>query len=97
MRPRDTDTAITEGLLTALDDCLDAILSGAPGVTEGQRAYPELGAELEPLLGVAFELMESRERIDQRLAPWREGLPIIERVKGSGDAFVSAGRWPGLN
>jgi hypothetical protein len=97
MRPRDTDTAIPEGLLTALDDCLDAILSGAPGVTEGQRAYPELDAELEPLLGVAFELIQSRERIDQRLTPWRVGLPLIERVNGSGDAFVSAGRWPGLN
>ena len=97
MRRSDTDTAIPESLLTALDDCLDAILSGAPGMVEGQRAYPEIGAELGPLLGVAFELMASRERIDQRLAPWRVGLPLIERVNGPGDPFVSAGRWPGLN
>ena len=97
MRRCDTDTAIPEGLLTALDDCLDAILSGSPGMAKGQRTYAELGAELEPLLGVAFELMESRERIDQRLTAWREGLPMIGHVKGSGDAFVSAGRWPGLN
>ena len=97
MRRCDTETAISEGLLTALDDCLEAMLSGAPGAAEGQRAYPELGTELEPLLAVAFELMRSRERIDQGLAPWREGLPMMEYAGAAGDPFVSAGRWPGLN
>lgn len=97
MRRCDTETAISEGLLTALDDCLEAMLSGVPGMEEGQRACPELSTELEPLLAVAFELMRSRERIDQRLAPWREGLPMMEYVTDSSDAFVSAGRWPGLN
>jgi hypothetical protein len=97
MRRRHIETTISEGLLTALDDCLDAMLSGATGMEEGQRACPELSTELEPLLAVAFELMRSRERIDQRLAPWREGLPMMEYVTDSSDAFVSAGRWPGLN
>ncbi len=97
MRRCDTETAISEGLLTALDDCLDAMLSGATGMAEGQRVYPEPGRELEPLLAVAFELMRSRERVDRRLAPWREGLPMMEYVTDSRDAFVSAGRWPGLN
>jgi len=97
MRRCDTETAISEGLLTALDDCLDAMLSGATGTAEGQRVYPGLDTELEPLLAVAFELMRSRERIDQRLTPWLEGLPIMEYVTDSSDAFVSAGRWPGLN
>src|SRR3989304_10276137 len=69
MRRRHIETTISEGLLTALDDGLDAILSGAPGAAEGQRAYPELGTELEPLLAVAFELMRARERIDERLGP----------------------------
>ena len=75
MRRCDTETAISEGLLTALDDCLDAMLSGVPGMEEGQRVYPEPGTELEPLLAVAFELMRSRERIDQRLAARRGGGP----------------------
>ena len=97
MRRFDTETAISEGLLTALDDCLDAMLSGVPGMEEGQRVYPKLGTELEPLLAVAFELMRSRERIDQWLAPWREGLPMMEYVTDSSGAFVSARRWPGLN
>ena len=97
MRRCDTETAISEGLLTALDDCLDAMLSGVPGMAGGQRGHPELGLELKPLLAVAFELMRSRERIDQRLAPWREGLPMMEYVTDSSDAFVSAERWPGLN
>ena len=97
MRRCDTETAISEGLLTALDDCLDAMLSGATGMAEGQRVCPGLDTEMEPLLAVAFELMRSRERIDQRLAPWREGLPMMEYMTDSSDAFVSAGRWPGLN
>ena len=96
MRQHSVET-VPEGLLTALDDCLDALLSGAPCMAEGQRAHPEPGLELAPLLAVAFELMRSRERIDQRLAPWREGLPMMEYVTDSSDAFVSAGRWPGLN
>ena len=87
MRP---DTKPSEGLLTALDGYLDAILSGTGG-----RA--ELGAELEPLLAVASELMRSRGPIDDRLAPWREGLPVMAYLAGRGDAFVAAGRWPGLN
>lgn len=97
MRRCDTGTAISEGLLTALDDCLDAMLSGATGMAEGQRVHPELDTELEPLLAVAFELMRSRERIDQRLTPWLEGPPMMEYVTDSSDAFVSAGRWPALN
>src|SRR3990170_2343777 len=97
MRRFDTETAISEGLLTALDDCLDAMLSGVPGMEEGQRIYPEVGTELEPLLAVAFELMRSRERIDQRLAPWREGLPMMEDVTGLSDAFGSAGGGAGGN
>ena len=64
-------TMISERLLTALDRGLEAVLSGTPGVAGRQRAYPELGTELEPLLAVAFELARSRERIDERLAPWR--------------------------
>ena len=70
MRRCDTETAISEGLLTALDNCLDAMLSGAPGAAEGQRAQRELGLELAPLLAVAGELIRSRERIDERLALW---------------------------
>ena len=64
-------TTTSESLLTALDDCLDAMLSGAPGAAEGQRAQRELGLELAPLLAVAGELIRSRERIDERLALWR--------------------------
>jgi hypothetical protein len=60
-------TATSESLLTALDDCLDAMLSGAAGTAEGQRAHPEAGRELAPLLAVARELIRSRERIDERL------------------------------
>jgi len=86
MRP---DMKPSEGLLTALDGYLDAILSGAGGRTEL--------AELEPLLAVASELMRSREPIDGRLAPWREGLPGMAYLVGREDAFVTAGRWPGLN
>jgi hypothetical protein len=79
----------SEGLLTALDGYLDALLSGAGGRTEP--------AELEPLLAVASELMRSREPIDDRLARWREGLPVMACLAGLGDSFVRAGRWPGLN
>lgn len=88
---------IPEGLLTALDDRLDAMLSGAPGTAEGQRAHGEFGLELAPLLAVAGELIRSREWIDERLAPWRDSLPVMAHVGAPGDAFVSAGRWPGLN
>ena len=63
-------TATSESLLTALDDCLDAMLSGAAATAEGQRAQRELGLELAPLLAVAGELIRSRERIDERLALW---------------------------
>jgi len=63
-------TATSESLLTALDDCLDAMLSCAPATTEGQRAHTEHGRELAPLLAVAAELIRSRERIDERLALW---------------------------
>ena len=97
MRRCHIETTISEGLLTALDDCLDAMLCGVPGMGEGLRACPELGTELEPLLAVAFELMRSRERIDERLAPWREGLPAMAYLPDPGDLFVNAGRWPALN
>ena len=86
MRP---DIKPSEGLLTALDGHLDAMLSGAGGRTEL--------AELEPLLAVASELMRSREPIDDRLAQWREGLPVMAHLAGRADVFVAAGRWPGVN
>ena len=63
-------TATSESLLTALDDCLDAMLSGAPSAADGQRAQPEPSRELAALLAVARELIRSRERIDERLALW---------------------------
>ena len=97
MRRCDIETTISEGLLTALDDCLEAILSGSPGAAEGQWVYSERGPELEPLLAVAFELIRSRERIDERLAPWRQGMPAMAYVPDPGDLFVNAGRWPALN
>lgn len=97
MRRCDTETAISEGLLTALDDCLDAMLSGVPGIAVAQRARPELGLELKPLLAVAGELMRSREWMDERLARWRHSLPMVAHVGAPGDAFLNAGRWPGLN
>jgi len=90
-------TTISEGLLTALDDCLDAMLSGAPGMAEGQRAHPELGLELAPLLAVVRELIRSGECIGERLAPWRDSLPMMVHAGAPGDTFVNAGRWPGLN
>ena len=90
-----SDTTPSEGLLTALDGCLDAVLSG--GGAAGQDAYPGIGAELEPLLAVACQLMRSRGAIDARLAPWRSRLPVIEDAVGPSDAFVNAARWPGLN
>ena len=68
-----TRTTISERLLTALDDCLDRMLSGVPGTAERQRAHPELGRELAPLLAVAGELIRSREWIDERLALWGRG------------------------
>jgi len=96
MRQHSMET-ISEGLLTALDDCLDAMLSGAPGMAEGQRTHPELGLELAPLLAAVCELIRSREWIDGRLAPWRDSLPMMAHTGAPGDAFVSAGRWPALN
>ena len=90
-------TTISEGLLPALDNCLDAILSGAPGMAEGRRAQPELDRELAPLLAVVRELIRSGERIGERLAPWRDGLPMMAHAGAPGDAFLNAGRWPGLN
>jgi len=88
---------ISEGLMTALDDCLDAMLSGVPGMAGEQRVRPELGLELEPLLAVAGELVRSREWIDERLAQWRDSLPMVAHVGAPGDAFLNAGWWPGLN
>jgi hypothetical protein len=63
-------TVTSESLLTALDDCLDAMLSRAPGAAEGLRAHPEPSQELAALLAVARELIRSREQIDERLALW---------------------------
>ena len=83
--------------MTALDDRLDAMLSGVPGTAGGQRAHRELGLELKPLLAVAGELVRSREWIDERLAQWRDSLPMVAHVGAPGDAFLNAGRWPGLN
>ena len=83
--------------MTALDDCLDAMLSGVPGMAGEQLARPELGLELKPLLAVAGELVRSREWIDERLAQWRDSLPLVTHVGAPGDAFLNAGRWPGLN
>jgi hypothetical protein len=88
---------VPERLLTALDDCLDAMLSGAPGPAEGQYAYGELGSELEPLLAVAGELMRSREWIDERLVSWQESLPMIAYVGAPGKDLVHLGRWPWIN
>ncbi len=89
---------ISEGLLTALDDCLNAMLSGEPSIAGEERAYSEVSRELAPLLAVARELMRSRERIDEQLTPWRDGLLIMEYVSDPpGEAIASAGRWPGLN
>jgi len=64
---------IPERLLAALDDRLEAMLCGAPGIAEGQRPHPEPGLELAPLLAVAGELIRSREWIDERLALERTG------------------------
>ena len=88
---------ISEGLLTALDDCLEGMLSGAPGMAEGKRAHPELALELAPLLAVVRELIRSGERIGERLAPWRDSLPMMTHAGAPGDTLVNAGRWPGLN
>jgi hypothetical protein len=65
-----TRTAISETLLIALDDCLDAMLSTAPGTAGGERAHHEHGQELAALLAVAGELVRSRESINERLA-WK--------------------------
>ena len=96
MRQHSMET-ISEELLAALDDCLDAMLSGARGMAEGQRAHPELGLELAPLLAAACELIRSGERIGERLAPWRDSLPMMAHAGAPGDAFVNAERWPALN
>ena len=88
MRRGGMRSTISDGLLTALDDCLDAMLSGAPGMAEGQRAHAELGQELAPLLAVAAELIRSQERIDERLAPWRLGNLTYRHRGGRGRGWA---------
>ena len=73
MQRCDIRTRISQRLLTALDDRLEAMLCGAPGIAEGQGAHPEPGLDLAPLLAVAGELIRSREWIDERLAIERTG------------------------
>ena len=97
MHQRSTRMPVPERLLAALDDCLDAILAGAPGPAEGQHAYGELGSELEPLLAVAGDLMRSREWVDERLVSWRDSLPMIACTGAPVKGLVHLGRWPWTN